>query len=67
MYDYNFKIKLKVDNDFFRKKMSSVKKKWKNYINSDKRCRNVELTLSNYKRSITIKNIKQKIIKRKIW
>ena len=26
MYNYNFKIELKIENDFFRKKMSTVKK-----------------------------------------
>ena len=50
MYDYNFEIKLKIENDFFRKKMSIVKKKI--YKNSNKRYRNVELTLSNYKQTL---------------
>ena len=29
MYDYNFEIKLKIENNFFRKKMSVVKKRIK--------------------------------------
>ena len=29
MYNYNFEIELKIENDFFRKKMSIIKKKLK--------------------------------------
>ena len=61
MYDSNSEIKFKIENDFFRKKVSTVKK---NCINLNKRYRNVKQTLSNYKSNIIIKSINQKLIKR---
>ena len=59
MYDYNSKIKLKIENDFFRKKMSTVKER-------KEKLHKFKQTLSNYKRSIISKSINQKSIKRKI-
>ena len=37
IYDYNFEIKLNIENEFFRKKCRLFNKK-KNYINLEKRC-----------------------------
>ena len=62
MYNYNSEIKLKIENDFFRKKVSTIKKKEIYiYIYSDRHCRNAELTSSIYTRSIKIKNKMKKV------
>ena len=60
MYDYNSKIELKIENDFFWKRVSTAKKRIE-------KLHKFRQTLSNYKPNTTIKSINQKIIKRMTW